>query len=503
MTAVSTGRVGRVGRTKQVGRVLVIDVGTTGTRAAVVTPDGDVRHAIYRRTPPTTPFPGLVEFDGAALASTVLELARTTLAAAGPVDAVGITNQRASTLVWDRATGEPVGPGLGWQDLRTVGECITARARHGLALAPNQTATKAVWLLDAHDSGRTRDLCIGTVDSWIIWTLTEGREHVTDRSNAGVTGLLEPDGERWSATALAALGLDAAQLPRLVDSSGVVAAATALPGAPLIAGVAGDQQASLVGQGCVRPGLAKATFGTGGMLDLVTGPTAPGHSRRSPRGTFPIIAWTNTGAATWGVEAIMLSAGSNIDWLVDDIGLIGSPAESHDLADSVPDADGVVYVPALMGLGTPRWDYGACGTLLGLTRGTSRAHVVRAVLEGVAHRGADLMEAAEADAGLSIPSLRVDGGMSENPTFVQALADATGKPVEVAPFTECTTLGAGYLAGLGVGWWPDMDAVGQVWRPRTVVEPRWGSDRSAARSRWAEAIDRSAGWIPALSALDF
>lgn len=485
------------------GRILVIDIGTSGTRAAIVTAAATVDHVTFRRTPPTVPFPGLVEFDGTAMAATVLEVARAALAAGGPVDAVGITSQRASTLVWDRTTGEPIGPGLGWQDLRTVGECIMAKAEHGLPLAPNQSATKAVWLLNTHDPGRTRDVCIGTVDSWVVWVLTEGRHHVTDHTNAAVTGLLEPSGDQWSARALSIMGLDAAMLPRLVDSSGVVGAATALPGAPLIAGIAGDQQASLIGQGCVRPGLAKATFGTGGMLDVVTGAQAPATAERSPHGTFPIVAWTRGGQHTWGAEAIMLSAGTNVEWLVEDLGLIPSPASSHEVASSVPDADGVVYVPALMGLGTPRWDYGARGTLLGVTRGSTAAHVVRAVLDGVAHRGADLVEAAEADTGLAIPGLRIDGGMSENPTFVQALADATGKPIEVAPITECTTLGAGFLAGMAVGLWPDPDAVGAAWRPRRTVEPDPAVDRVATRSRWAEAIERSAGWIPALSALDF
>jgi len=485
------------------GRVLVIDIGTTGTRAGVVGRDATVSHALHRRTPPSTPFPGLVEFDPVALAATALEVARSVLAAAGPVDAVGITTQRASTVVWDRQTSEPIGPGLGWQDLRTVGECITARAEHGLVLAPNQTATKAAWLLANHDPARTRDVCVGTIDSWLVWHLTEGREHVTDRSNAGITGLIELDGSDWSDRSLNILGLERSSLPRLVDSSGAIAHATALPGAPLIAGIAGDQQASLVGQGCVRPGLAKCTFGTGGMLDMVTGGPGPTEAGRLEHGTFPIVAWSRAGHPTWGVEAIMLTAGSNIDWLVDDLGLLASAAESHDLAASVDDSDGVVYVPALIGLGTPHWDYGARGTLLGATRGTTRAHLVRAVLEGIAQRGADLVDAAERDGGLSIPSLRIDGGMSANPTFVQALADAVGRPVEVAPYTECTTLGAGFLAGLEVGLWESLDAIGSAWRPRAVVEPRSGFDRAGSRARWAEAVERSASWIPALSALDF
>jgi glycerol kinase len=484
------------------GRVLVIDVGTSGSRAAIVGRDGTVVRQEYARTAPSTPFPGLVEFDAVALGRTVLDIASRVLGD-DPVDAVGITNQRASTVVWDRATGEPVGPGLGWQDLRTVGECISAKADHGLTLAPNQTATKAAWLLNTFDPERARDLCVGTVDSWLVWLLSDGAAHVTDRSNAAVTGLMLADASNYSDGALAAMGIPLRMMASIVDSCGVVAPATALRGSPPIAGLAGDQQASLLGQGCVAPGQAKCTFGTGGMLDLVTGSDPPASGQRSEHGTFPIVAWSRSGEITWGTEAIMLSAGTNVDWLVDDLGILADAAESHEVAASVADADGVIYVPALLGLGTPHWDYGARGTMLGITRGTTRAHVVRAVLDGIAQRGADLVDAAEAESGCVIAQLRVDGGMIENETFVRCLANATGKPIEVAPITECTTLGAGFLAGVAVGVWSDFEATASTWRPRRRVEPDAGADREAARSRWAEATARTAGWIPALSALDF
>ena len=485
------------------GRVLVIDIGTTGTRAAIVRADATVEHLVHRNTPPDSPFPGLVEFNAAALAADVLNLARTVLDRSGPVDAVGITCQRGSTIVWDRRTGEPIGPALGWQDLRTVGECITIKAEHGISLAPNQSATKAAWLIANHDANRERDLCIGTVDTWIIWHLTGGTVHVTDRTNAAITGLVEVDGQQWSSHTLDALGIPASALPALVDSTGPVGVATALPGAPVIAGIAGDQQASLVGQGCVRPGLAKCTFGTGGMLDLVTGSTGPSVAGRTQHGSFPIVAWSQGQSITWGLEAIMLTAGSCVDWLVDDLGLLGAPAESAAVASAVSSTDDVFFVPAMIGLGTPHWDYGARGTLVGVTRGTTKAHLVRAVLEGVAHRGADLLDAAEADSAMTVSSLRIDGGMAANPVFVQALADATGRPIEVAPYTECTTLGAGFLAGVGVGLWPDRDAVGAEWRPSRVVEPSTTGQRAVVRARWAEAVERSSRWIPALSALDF
>jgi len=479
--------------------VLVVDVGTSGLRAAVARPDGTLTALHQRPFPPSTPFPGLVEFDASGMAAAVREVALAALAEAGPVQAVGITAQRASTIVWDRATGEPVGPGLGWQDLRTVIDCIVAKSEHGLGLAPNQSATKVAWLLNQFDPGRERDLCFGTVDTWLAWVLSDGGVHVTDHSNAAVTGLLLPDASGWSSKACEALRIPEGMLPRVVDTSGVFGEATALPGAPPLASLVGDQQASLVGQSCVRPGLAKITFGTGGMLDLCTGTQPPASAQRAANGTFPIVAWSRNGGLMWGAEAIMLSAGTNVEWLVTDLGIVDSPAATHDVAAACDTTDGVVYVPALMGLGTPHWDYGARGTLLGLTRGSGRPQVVRAVLEGVAHRGADLVEAAELDSAMRIPSLRIDGGMSQNPTFVQALANATGRPVEVSRHTEATTMGAAYLAGLAVGVWGSFDDVAAAWQPRAVVEPTGTLDRQ----QWARAVERARGWIPDLSALDF
>ena len=290
-------------------------------------------------------------------------------------------------------------------------------------------------------------------------------------------------------------------LPRIVDSSGVVGAATALPGAPPIAALVGDQQGSLIGQGCVRRGQAKVTFGSGGMLDVCTGRTPPASHQRGSNGTYPIVAWSRDGVLTWGTEAIMLSAGTNVQWLVEDLGVIDSPARSHEVAASVASTDGVMYVPALLGLGTPNWDFGARGTLLGITRGTTTAHVVRAVLDGVAQRAVDLVEAAEADTGLAIEALRVDGGMTTNPTFVRLLADLSRRPVEVSPVADATMLGAAFLAGLAVGLWNDVDDAAALWSPQLVAEPE--VDRSEDRERWAEAIERSSGWIPELSALDF
>ena len=486
--------------------ILVVDVGTTGLRAALVAPDTTLAATDYRPFPPETPFPGLVEFDATRMAELVLDAAAAVLATAGgpEITAVGIANQRASTIVWDRATGRPVGPGLGWQDLRTVGECITLKAEHGFPLAPNQSATKLAWLLANAAADRDpSDLCFGTVDTWVAWTLSGGALHITDHTNAAVTGLYSVERAGWHEGVCEVLGIPTSMLPTIVDSCGTVGHASELPGAPPIGGIVGDQQGSLVGQGCVQPGRAKVTFGTGGMLDVCTGARPPERSHRSEHGTFPIVAWAAGGELTWGVEAVMLSAGTNVEWLRDDLGLIEDAASSHDVAAACETTEGVTYVPALLGLGTPRWDYGARGTLLGITRGTERRHVVRAVLEGIAHRGADLVEAAEADTGLTIPVVRVDGGMSRNPTFVQALADATGKPVEVSPVVDSTTLGAGFLAGVATGTWTGLDDTAQAWSPISTVDPRPEVDRPTERAAWASAVERAAGWIPELSALDF
>jgi len=480
--------------------ILVVDVGTSGVRAAIVDHDATVAHVHHRQVLPTTPAQGFMEFDAAAMAAAALAVARQALADGGPVEAVGIANQRASTIVWDRATGVPVGPGVGWQDLRTAAMCLNLREQ-GIRVAPNESATKVAFLMDLVDPERERDLCFGTVDTWVAWTLSGGTLHVTDSSNVGLTGLFRLDGTGWATEPLEALQIPTASLPTIVDSSGVVGEAQALPGGPPIAGIVGDQQASLVGQGCTRPGLAKITFGTGGMVDLCVGPQRPSFARRGPNGTFPIVAWSRHGNLTWGLEAVMLTAGQAVEWLRDDLGLLSTSAESAEVAAACDSTDGVCFVPALLGMGTPAWDFGARGALLGVSRGTGRPQLVRAVLEGIAHRGVDLVEAVEADSGVSIASLRVDGGMSANPLFLQALADAAQRPVEVSPVLEATTLGAAFLAGLAVGTWADEEELAATWSPAQVVEPRRRS--GAARQRWQEAVARARGWVPDLSAIEF
>lgn len=479
--------------------VLVVDVGTSGVRATVVAADGGVADVEYEQVLPTSPAQGFVEFDPVRMADAVRHVAAAALARHGPVSAVGIANQRASVVLWDRATSEPVAPGIGWQDLRTVGMCLMLREQ-GIRLAPNQSATKLAMLLDLADPGRRRDLCFGTVDSYVAWVLSEGALHVTDRTNAAVTGLVTSDARSWDTELCEKLRIPTSVLPRIVESTGLLGPATALEGSPPIASLVGDQQASLVGQGCLEPGSAKATFGTGGMLDCCVGRSRPTFEARGEAGCFPIVAWSEgSGTVTWGIEAVMLSAGTCVEWLRDDLAIIATAAESDAVAASVDDTAGVIFVPALLGLGTPVWDFGARGTFVGITRGTTRAHLVRAVLEGVAQRGADLLEAAEQDGGWEISSLAVDGGMSRNATFVQCVADATGRRVEVFPVTEATAVGAAWLAGVAAGVWPDLTTAASKVSGRTAVKPR----RRLDRERWLSARARAMKTVPELSTLDF
>lgn len=500
--------------------VLVIDVGTSGLRAAIVNDDSTLGVVCYEEFAPSTPAPGMVEFDAMAMKQAVLRVARTAMASesqthaaqtraaqtrAAQIRAIGITNQRASTIAWRKSTGEPLGPAIGWQDLRTIFDCIMAKTNHSISLQPNQTATKAAWMLNNYVSDEaeraSEDICIGTVDSWVVSVLTQGAVHATDVSNAAITGLSHSDGQTWNTNVMSILGLHAHQFATIVPSSGFIGHATALDGAPPIMSMVGDQQASLVGQGCISPGKTKITFGTGGMLDVFIGSQPPVRAQRSTGGTFPIVAFSTSTEIFYGAEAIMLSAGTNIEWLRDDMQLVSTAAQTDEIAATCATTEGVVYVPALLGLGTPHWDYGARGTLLGITRGTTRAHIVRAVLEGVAHRGVDLVDAAQIDTGLEITELRIDGGMSRNASFVQALADASGRTVRVSPVTEATTLGAGFLAGVAAGVWNSFEEPCGATQPASIVAPL--GNPGVSRQQWGEAISRARSWIPDLSALDF
>jgi glycerol kinase len=477
--------------------VLVIDVGTSSIRVVRADADGSLRNERRAEALPITPMEGLVEFDAAHLAETAARLVSESLAADGPVEGLAITNQRASTVVWDPATGEPVAPGQGWQDLRTVGDCLVL-AGEGLRFAPNQSATKVANLLDATDPGRTRGLLGGTIDTWLAWKLSGGSVFVTDASNASVTGLSDEAVTGWAGEVLATLNVPAAMLPTIVDSMGHLGTLHDVAGSPPLLAILGDQQASMIGQGAVLPDTAKITFGTGAMLDVCT----PGDHPSVPRtaaGCFPLVGWSEDGARTWAMEAIGLSAGSNVEWMRDDLGIIDHVSDCDALAATIEDADGVVFVPAPLGLGTPHWDYGARSGLFGLTRGSTKAHVARAVLEGVARRGAELLAAAESDTGAHIARLRVDGGMSANGTFVQALANAIQRPVEVSPHLEATARGAALAAGVALGWFPSMAALAELWQPAAVIEPTGSFDAD----EWASAVERTRNWHADLSAIEF
>ncbi len=480
-------------------RALAIDVGSSSVRTAVVDDHGVVSHVKQHRLTVRSPHPGEVELDPREIASLSIELATRTLNEGGACDVVGITNQRATTIVFDPVTGEAVGPALSWQDLRTVLDCLVLQGE-GLRLAPNQSATKIRWLVN--QSGRsTRELRFATIETWIAWHLSEGATFATDLSNASVNGLVNLAMDGWDERVLSALELDSVMLPRLVDTMGSFGVASALTGAPPILAMVGDQPASLFGQSCVRRG-AKITFGTGAMLDMVQGDEAPRSFSRLASGCYPTVVRSRDAHTTWGLEGIILSAGACVEWLLD-LGLISTPSESEHLANSVPSTDGVSFVPALSGLGTPQWDFGARGAFFGLTRGSSRAHLVRAVLEGIAQRGADLLDAAEQEIGATLSELRVDGGMSANRFFVQRLADFSGHPAAVSSEREATTRGAGLMALVSAGTLT-LDDVEQLWSPAYVATPSLSEDeRHSSRDQWLTTVKRVERTIPELSAVSF
>jgi glycerol kinase len=481
-------------------KALAIDVGTASVRTALVDTNGEVTHIHQQRLTVTTPHPGEVELDASEIGRLVLSLAARTLDDGGPCDVVGITNQRATTIVFDPVSGEPVGPALGWQDLRTVIDCLVLQGE-GLRLMPNQSATKAKWLVG--QSGRNAiDLRFATVETWVTWILTEGAVHVTDRSNAAVNGLVTLGLDSWDERILAMLGLDLAMMPTLVDTMAWHGVASALDGSPPITALIGDQPASLFGMSRVYHG-AKITFGTGAMLDLVRGGSGPTSMAVFASGCFPTVLRSQNGEVVWGVEAIVFAAGACIEWLRDDLGLIDSAEHSEALAMSVDSTEGVSFVPALSGLGTPQWDFGARSGFFGLTRGSSKAHLVRAVLEGIAHRGADLVEAAERETGSKLKELRVDGGMTANRFFVQCLANFTGLAISVSSELEATTRGAGLMALVSAGHL-SLDAVEGLWSGAETFTPSLANEeRLALRSEWAQMIHRVEKTIPELSDVSF
>jgi glycerol kinase len=480
-------------------RALAIDVGSSSLRTALVDESGTVSCVHQRALHVANPHPGEVELDPAEIATTTLELAHQTLQDAGGCDCVGITNQRATTVVFEPRSATPVGPALSWQDLRTVVDCLILQGE-GLALAPNQSATKIKWLLQ--QSGRpARELRFATLETWLAWHLSDGEVYVSDRSNACVSGLVDTTVARWDERALGLLGIAEVGLPDLVDTIGPVGAARALPGSPPLTALVGDQPASLFGQSC-GISQAKITFGTGGILDVIHPASAPNSLGRNHSGCYPMVMRSQNDAITWGVEGIVFSAGSCVQWLVD-LAIISDVAASGELAASVNSTDGVDFVPAFAGLGTPWWDFGARGGFFGLTRGSSSAHLARAVLEGVAQRGADLIDAAESEVGSPLTEVRLDGGMSANRFFVQRLADFSGRVCEVSSEREATTRGAGLMALVGAGHL-SLEDVESLWSPGFVASPSLDqSTRESLRSHWLQSVERAARTIPELSAVSF
>jgi glycerol kinase len=491
--------------------VLALDQGTTSSRAMVFDRQARCIAMAQRPLPQHFPQPGWVEHDPEQIWEGQIGCAGEALerAGAGAADiaAIGIANQRETTVLWDRASGRAVANAIVWQDRRTADRCALLRARgledeirrrSGLLLDPYFSATKIAWLLDRVPQARERaargELAVGTVDAWLLARLTDGAVHATDVSNASRTQLLDLHTLDWDPQLLDWFGVPRAILPRIVDSSGVVGSTAAhWFGAPVpVGGIAGDQQAATFGQACFRPGMAKNTYGTGCFLLLHAGsvPPAPG------KGLLATVGWRlGDGATDYLLEGSVFAGGAVVQWLRDGLGIIDSAAAVEELALQVPDTGGVVLVPAFAGLGAPYWDPNARGTLLGLTRGTTRAHVARAALEAIALQSTELLQALRAG-GASLRELRVDGGAAANNLLMQMQADLLGVPVVRPRCIETTALGAAFLAGLAVGFWRDRDEIAGLWQSERVFEPHWTEDRRAALLQtWRRAVDRSREWV--------
>src|SRR3954471_753276 len=488
--------------------ILALDQGTTSSRSVIVGQSGEVLGLAQTPFRQIFPKPGWVEHDPAEIWSSQFGAAMEALAQSGirteDILAIGITNQRETTLVWDRHTGEPVYNAIVWQDRRTAGFCDELRAggqeeliqrKTGLVIDAYFSGSKIRWILDNVPGARERadrgELAFGTVDSWLIWKLTEGSRHVTDVTNASRTMLLNLQTGAWDDELLSVLGVPRSMLPEVVPSSGVCAHSKGiLEGIP-IAGIAGDQQSALFGQMCTSPGMVKCTYGTGSFMLLNTG-EKPVPSRNR---LLTTIAWKIGRRTEYALEGSVFIAGAVVQWLRDELQIIRTAAGIEELAGSVPDTAGVYVVPAFSGLGAPHWDQYARGTILGLTRGSSRAHIARAALEGIAFQIADIISAMESDSGVPLSELRVDGGAARNNLLMQIQADLLGVPVTRPANPETTVLGSAYLAGLAVGYWPDGDSIAKQWqadaRFSPTLQPR---ERTARRAGWAKALERAKGW---------
>ena len=490
--------------------ILALDQGTTSSRALLFDPEGRVRSVAQREFTQIFPQPGWVEHDPEEIAASQIAVALEALSHAqlqrSDIAAIGITNQRETTIVWDRSTGKPIYNAIVWQDRRTAGFCAELKAqghenmiqqRTGLLIDAYFSASKISWILDhvpnaRQLSGENR-LAFGTVDTWLLWNLTAGRLHITDASNASRTMLFNLSSGSWDNDLLALFRIPASMLPTVRPSSEVYGEVSAAPGLNgiQIAGIAGDQQAALFGQRCFTPGITKNTYGTGCFMLQSTGTRAVASSNR----LLTTVAWKIAGTTKYALEGSVFVGGAVVQWLRDGLGIIRASSDVEALANSVSDNGGVYFVPAFVGLGAPHWDSDARGSIFGLTRGSTAGHIARAALESIAYQVADLMDAVQTDTGTPLKELRVDGGASANNALMQFQADILGVPVVRPAITETTALGAAFLAGLASGFWKSLQAISDLPQEERRFEPRMASSQVAQlRQRWNEAVSRTRDW---------
>lgn len=490
--------------------IVALDQGTTSSRAVVVDENGKVVAVHGMEFPQIYPQPGWVEHDPAQILSSQVESLKKAVekAAIDPKDIVGIgiTNQRETTIIWDKATGKPVCNAIVWQCRRTAAEIERLKAEGASEIIRKKTGlipdayfcgSKIQWILrnvpGARVAAQAGELLFGTVDTWLIWNLTREHAHVTDVSNASRTMLFNIHTMDWDQELLDLMEIPHVLLPKVVDSSGVVGMLDkSILGVEIpIAGIAGDQQAALFGQACYEKGMVKTTYGTGGFLLMQTGTEAV----ESENGLLTTVAWRMGGKTEYALEGSVFVAGASIQWLRDEMKLISSAAESEEIALSVPDTAGVYVVPAFTGMGAPYWDMYGRGAIVGLTRGAGRAHIVRATLEAIAFQNADVMDAMTRDSGIPLSQMRADGGASANGFLMQFQADVLGIPVVRPAVTETTAMGAAYLAGLAVGVWESREQVAALWRTDRIFQPQWSEDQRAERLRqWHRAVLRAMSW---------
>jgi glycerol kinase len=492
------------------GYILAIDEGTTGTTSLLINADGQVVTKAYQEVHPLYPQPGWVEEDAEELFHKAVAGAHAAIQQNGidisRIKGIGITNQRETTVIWDRHTGKPVTNAIVWQCRRTAAICEELkqkgyekiiREKTGLVIDAYFSATKIRWILDHVPGGQKRaergDLLFGTVDSWLVWNLTGGAVHITDYSNASRTMLFNIHTLQWDKELLSMLNIPAVILPKVQPSSHVYG--ETIPnifGVKIpICGIAGDQQSALFGQACYQVGNAKNTYGTGCFILLNTGDKAVA----SKNGLITTIAWGVGSKVTYALEGSVFVTGAAVQWLRDELKLISTAAESEAVANSVSDNGGVYIVPAFVGLGAPYWDMYARGTIIGITRGTNKGHILRATLEAIAYQVRDVVDVMSADAGIKISSLRVDGGGTANSLLMQFQSDILGIPIELTAIPDTTALGAGYLAGLAVGVWQDMDEIARKHFTSRIFEPSMSVDRREQLYHdWQRAVERSRNW---------